>query len=133
MTTTPTQHEAERLADELVKYERDYVTTDFVADMVLESAEHLRHIPALEAENAELKTRIAELEADLSRAQEAQRCECSSEDACRFARERDQARAELEAQRSRGQMEVLAPERKKIPPRREAERGEAQLGPVSAS
>lgn len=64
MTTTPTQHEADRLADELVKYERDYVTTDFVADMVMKSAEHLRRIPTLEAENAELKARLSAMTAD---------------------------------------------------------------------
>lgn len=60
MTTTP-KHEAERLADELVKYERDYVTTDFVADMVLKSAEQLRRIPALEARVAELEQEVHNL------------------------------------------------------------------------
>jgi hypothetical protein len=33
---------------------------------------------------------------DLRRAREMHRCECSPEDACRFARERDEARAEVE-------------------------------------
>ena len=39
---------------------------------------------------------IAELEQELKTAQEGWKCECSTDDACRFARERDTLREQLE-------------------------------------
>jgi len=52
---------------------------------------------------------IDDLKYELSVAREAQQCECSSDDACRFARERDalkadydKLKAELEALRNKG-------------------------------
>lgn len=83
MTTTPTQHEAERLAEQIdaIAVRIDYDTTGrYGSDEVkpiLEAATYLRRHPALEAENAvltaerdalrfdyqRLKARLAELEA----------------------------------------------------------------------
>ena len=56
MTTTPTQHEAERLAQLL---EKIYGPHWHVQDS---AAEYLRRIPTLEAENAELKARLDAIE-----------------------------------------------------------------------
>jgi len=44
-----------------------------------------------------MEEEIDDLKWELSVAREAQRCECSSDDACRFARERDALKAELAA------------------------------------
>jgi len=56
MTTTPTQHEAERLAQLLEAIDgQQWQVQD-------SAAEYLRRIPTLEAENAELKARLDAIE-----------------------------------------------------------------------
>lgn len=69
MTTTPTPHEAERLAEQIdaIAVRIDYDTTGrYGSDEVkpiLEAATYLRRFNAIEAENAELRARVVELEA----------------------------------------------------------------------
>ncbi len=52
-------------------------------------------IEAVQSVNARQAERIAELEQELKTAQEGWKCGCSTDDACRFARERDELRAAI--------------------------------------
>ena len=51
------------------------------------------------ADFGQLVAEVAALKADLEIAKEAQRCECSADQACRFAKERDALKADAERYR----------------------------------
>ena len=54
---------------------------------------------ARSCETCAMEEEIDDLKYELSVAREAQQCECSTDDACRFARERDALKADLEAEK----------------------------------
>lgn len=88
MNTTPTQHEAERLADMLEAIDGQHWQVQDSA------AEHLRRIPALEAENASLMRLLVDLRFALG--DDGKRMQ---DELIEFAKDMRSRLAELEAQR----------------------------------
>ena len=94
--------------EEIATRLRDYVGTSFApalmcqaADLLQSQAERIAELER-ESETHAKAYGLAIVERDnlrheLKTAQEGWRCECSTDDACRFARERDALRAELAA------------------------------------
>ena len=99
--TTPNEELIEDLRDLIDLHTHAYITVNAAADLLQSQAERMAVLER-ESETHAKAYGLAIVERDnlrheLKTAQEGWRCECSIDDACRFARERDALRAELAA------------------------------------
>ena len=101
MTTPNIQVLIEDLRDLIDLHTHAYITVNAAADLLQSQAERMVVLER-ESETHAKAYGLAIVERDnlrheLKTAQEGWRCECSTDDACRFARERDALRAQLDA------------------------------------